>query len=157
LRARAASTDAYAEYETPQELADAIVDTLSRLDSPPGASLAGDHDGLGPDSTEGQGKRVSIFAPFRGATPEVNPDLVLELAWRLVVERKKDPDLLGHLDPERFRAALHESEGDASRSKRLSWKTRLVDARRRLAARQEGLAPSALWTAWMKNVHAGKM
>lgn len=77
----------------------------------------------------------------------------LLLAWRLVVDRKADPDLLLHLDPHRTLEAIEKAEREVSPTG-----TSSLDAiLKRLEARQAGLEPNALWRAWMRQVQASRI
>lgn len=104
--------------------------------------------GLPPPVATAAGSAPSAQRPWfdGGADP-------LLLAWRLVVDRKADPDLLLHLDPLRMLDAIEKAEREMSQP----GPSPLDALLKQLEARQGGLAPNALWVAWMRQVHTSRI
>lgn len=112
---------------------------------------------------------VAALEPYRSASPSVAPEAPstppgasapadpVTLAWRLVVDSKADLDLLLHLDPQRLEDAIRKVESESNESPAAEWSSRLARVERRLAEKQPGLAPNALWHAFMREVHAAKV
>ena len=74
----------------------------------------------------------------------------LELAWRLVVGFKATHDLLQHLEPAAFGAAIEKWERDKGLTNDVPWPERLARALSGLQSTQTDHFPSELWLAWMR-------
>ena len=81
----------------------------------------------------------------------------LELAWRLVVDLRAQPELLLHLDPGQFWAAVDKAVVELGTGDTSGGVTPIDRLATSLAAVQAGLEPNRLWLAWMRQVHASKV
>ena len=78
----------------------------------------------------------------------------LPLAWWLVIDFKARHDLLQHLEPSAFVAAVEKWEDDNRAGRDLPWPARLERARKALEAKHTDHEPSALWLAWVRATRA---
>lgn len=81
---------------------------------------------------------------------------MLVLAWRLVIDRRCDPDVLMHLAPSRVQEALANIEGEIGGGCD-AWPQRMEAVQKHLTAKQPGLAPNPLWLAWMSTANAARV
>ncbi len=79
----------------------------------------------------------------------VHKNLVLEVAFRLVIGRHAPPDLLVHLDPAKLRSAAETLLRQSSSHPEPLTDDWLAAARDLLAAQQPGIDPNPLWLSWM--------
>lgn len=80
----------------------------------------------------------------------------LPLMWRLVVGSFADPELLRHLDPSAFVAAIKKWEEANSADPAAPWPSRLERARKALDSAQTEHEASAFWIAWMRATRPAK-
>jgi hypothetical protein len=85
----------------------------------------------------------------RGVPFEVTLDQ-LPLAWRLVAGSFAEPELLHHLDPAAFVAAIEKWEEANNADKNAPWVSRLARAGQALDSAQTNHEASSLWIAWMR-------
>lgn len=143
----------YSSFSSMEELTARVGAALDRvrlelLQKDPRGMPAAAGSGLPPPVATAAGSAPSAQRPWfdGGADP-------LLLAWRLVVDRKADPDLLLHLDPLRMLDAIEKAEREMSQP----GPSPLDALLKQLEARQGGLAPNALWVAWMRQVHTSRI
>ena len=74
----------------------------------------------------------------------------LPLLWRLVVDGHASHDLLRHLEPAAFVAAVEKWEAANESNRDASWNERLERVRKSLDVKQSAHQPSELWLAWMR-------
>jgi hypothetical protein len=141
----------YGRFFSVQDLTAQVRDSLAALER---SKRELDRQSPTPSMRSGDASQVESPTPPSLPRPwfEGGVDPLL-LAWRLVVDRKGDPDLLLHLDPLRMLDAIEKAEREMSQP----GPGPLEAVLKRLEARQSGLAPNALWLAWMRQVHASRI
>lgn len=74
-----------------------------------------------------------------------------ELAWRLVVDFKAEPALLGHMDPSALLQATQQWAREAQPNGPVDGPGVFESAQAQLRSKQAGLGPSPLWVAWKRS------
>lgn len=108
-----------------------------------------------PQSKKSRGKKQVVSEnDFNSTLPLPTPAELLETAYLLVLENRKELILLTHLDTRKFFELLDKLPGiDPNLNN-----TRLVhDGRRILQERHPEESPPPLWTAWMESVYAERL
>lgn len=79
---------------------------------------------------------------------------VLDLAFRLVLERCADPALLRHMDPDALSEALHKWASQRNFPVELADPRWIAQMHRQLREVHPALEPSPLWVAWMRTTRS---
>jgi hypothetical protein len=134
-------------FDTPDDLATKVATAVAQWREESGRGDSSRR--RGPQESPG-----SVIHPgaFLNPDPPALPDDVdlFELAWRLVVDRKADHSLLGHLDLDQLKQALETWARDGRGANETSLVSLSRAAQEQLRTRQSGLAPHPLWLAWIR-------